>query len=152
MGAKAVETLLWWLVLMALNVLFISTVSPLELEVSAGLALLGAVAAGPARRAARARLGGLTGAPAALAALPRTLVSDLVLLVRVLLRPASATGGVRTVALPAGTGPAWACTLLSATPGTCVLDVSAPADGPVRLTVHTLDAAPSAVERAVGVG
>ncbi|MFJ8713463.1 hypothetical protein ACIRD9_09765 [Streptomyces violaceus] len=45
------EVLLWWAVLDALWLVFVSTVDPLELAVGGGAALLGALAARAARRA-----------------------------------------------------------------------------------------------------
>ncbi|MFF1448358.1 hypothetical protein ACFVYF_09415 [Streptomyces sp. NPDC058274] len=49
------EVLVWWAVLGALWLVFISTVDTLELVVGASVALLGAVAAWGARRAVSGR-------------------------------------------------------------------------------------------------
>ncbi|MGW7510379.1 hypothetical protein ACWGJ0_22075 [Streptomyces massasporeus] len=50
------EVPLWWAALTALWLVFAGTVDPLELAVGAGAALLGALAARAARRAAGERL------------------------------------------------------------------------------------------------
>jgi hypothetical protein len=49
------EVPLWWAALTGLWLVFVTTVDPLELAVGAGAALLGALAARAARRAATAR-------------------------------------------------------------------------------------------------
>ncbi|WP_441247555.1 hypothetical protein [Kitasatospora sp. McL0602] len=141
------EAALWWVLLMALNAVFISTVSVLEVLVGAGLALLGAVAAPVARRAAGARVGRTAGWAAALWKLPRTMLTDLGRLVVLVARPRAAEPLFRTIEL--GTGAAWSCALLSATPGAFVAEVSPAGSAPRRVLLHSLDDRPSPLERAV---
>ncbi|KQV17482.1 MULTISPECIES: hypothetical protein [unclassified Kitasatospora] len=154
MRRAAAETLLWWGVLMALNTVLISTVSTLEAAVGAGLALLGAAGARAMRRAADASPGGLGRLGPALWAWPWTLLADTGRLAAVVLRPGRRGGGFREIELPAGTGPAWAGALLSATPGAYVVDVrpAARPDGPRRMTVHALTDDAGALERALTGG
>ncbi|WP_308191746.1 Na+/H+ antiporter subunit E [Kitasatospora humi] len=143
------ETALWWVLLTVLDLVFISTVSLLEVLVGAALALLGAVTARFARRAGQARFGGAAHWAAALWSFPATLLADLARLARVVLRPGSAEAGFRAVELAGGTGAAWACTLISATPGSYAVSVDPPTDEPRRMLLHGLDRHSSALERAV---
>lgn len=123
------EVLAWWAVLVVVNLMFISSVSPLELVVIAGGALIAAVAARAVHTASEAGLGGTRGwGPAALA-WPGAVVGDLVRLCSVTVRALAgrpAGGALKTVTLASDTGAAWACALLSSTPGAYVVDVPAP--------------------------
>ncbi|MGW2648820.1 hypothetical protein ACWC2T_28835 [Streptomyces sp. NPDC001393] len=120
------EVLAWWVVLVVVNVLFISTVSPLELVVAAGGALIAAVAARAVHSASGARLGGTRRWGAAALAWPGAVLTDLS---RLCLATARALGGhssqgsLKIMTLSPGTGAAWACALLSSTPGAYVVDV-----------------------------
>jgi hypothetical protein len=121
-----VEVLAWWLVLAVVDVLFISTVSALELVVAAGGAVIAAVAARAVRTASGARLGGTRRWGAAALAWPGAVLSDLVRLWWATARALggrSSEGSLQTMTLSSGTGAAWACALLSATPGAYVVDV-----------------------------
>lgn len=140
----AVELLLWWGVLLLLNTVLISSVTPLEVAVGGGLAVLGAVGAVAVRRASGAATGGPARLAQALWAFPWTLLADTGRLALAVLSPRRRRGGFRTVRLAPGTGPAWAAALLSATPGAVAVDAE---DG--SLTVHTLGGEVSALERAL---
>ncbi|MFJ8493180.1 hypothetical protein ACIRBZ_33255 [Streptomyces sp. NPDC094038] len=120
------EVLAWWVVLAVLNILFITAVSALELAVLAGGAVIAAVAARTVHTASGARLGGTRQWGACLLAWPGALLTDLFrlwwLTARALGGRAS-EGSLKTMTLAPGTGAAWACALLSATPGAYVVDV-----------------------------
>ncbi|MGN5380832.1 hypothetical protein ACQ4WX_38135 [Streptomyces lasalocidi] len=123
------EVLVWWAVLLVVNVLFISTVSPLELVVVAGGALIAAVAARAVHTASGARLGGTRRWGAATLAWPGAVLTDLIRLCRVTARALGGRfpeGSLKTMTLVPGTGAAWACALLSSTPGAYVVDVLEP--------------------------
>ena len=120
------EVLAWWVVLVVLNILFISTVSALELVVAGGGALIAAVAARAVHTASGARLGGTRRWGAAVLAWPGAVLADLVGLWWITARALggrSPEGSLKTMTLAPGTGPAWACALLSSTPGAYVVDV-----------------------------
>lgn len=148
----------WWIVLIALYLVFISTVTLLEFAVGAAGALLAAVAA----RAVRVAADGGTGARgvwvAALAAWPGAVLTDTVRLAVATarcLRGRPIEGGFRTVRLTSGTGAAWAAAVLSATPGAYVVDVdrAPPENGEGDLlTVHVLPGEPTRLERVLTTG
>lgn len=138
------ELLLWWGMLLLLNVVLISSVTPLEVAVGGGVALLGALGALAARRGSGATPGGTARLAPALRAFPRTLLADTGRLVLAVLSPRRRRSGFRAVRLAPGTGPAWAAALLSSTPGAYVVDV----DGQ-SLLVHALGREASALERAL---
>ncbi|MFH8623310.1 hypothetical protein ACH4A8_15620 [Streptomyces vietnamensis] len=138
------EIAVWWAVLTAATVVFISSVSPVELVVGALAALGGAFAARRMRLAAGGRAKGGRGAVRALVALPGSVVRGLGVLTAALVTdPAGAL--VRRVRLRPGAGAGWAGTLLTASPDACVIDV--PRDDEVL--VHALRPGAGPVERAV---
>ncbi|MFJ8627040.1 hypothetical protein ACIRD3_29965 [Kitasatospora sp. NPDC093550] len=143
----AAELLLWWGVLLLLNTVLISSVSPLEMAVGGGIALLGALGAIAVRRASGATPGGPARLAGALWAFPRTLLADTGRLALAVVSPGHRQSGFRTVRLAPGTGPAWAAALLSATPGAYAVES---ADG--TLTVHALGRRVSALEHALTDG
>ncbi|WP_369185453.1 Na+/H+ antiporter subunit E [Streptomyces sp. Y1] len=145
---SAIELLLWWGLLLLLNTVFISSVTPLEVAVGGGVALLGALGAGAVRRAAGAAPGGPARLAQALWAFPWTLLADTGRLALLVLSPARRReAGFRTVRLRPGTGAAWAAALLSSTPGTYVV---ATEDG--VLTVHATSSRVSLLESALTGG
>ncbi|WP_372351690.1 hypothetical protein [Streptomyces sp. KL116D] len=112
-----------------------------------GVAVLAGVAARAARRAGGARIGGGARWAGAVVAWPGTLVTDTARLVAAVvrtLRGRPVEGTFRTVRLAPGVGNAWACVLLSASPGACVVGGD---DREVR--THVLVDEPSALERAL---
>ncbi|MFD8722858.1 hypothetical protein ACFV2H_34000 [Streptomyces sp. NPDC059629] len=120
------EVLAWWVVLAVLNILFISTVSALELAVVAAGALIAAVAARAVHMASGARLGGTRRWGAAVLAWPGAVLTDLIRLWWITARALggrSPEGSLKSMSLAPGTGAAWACALLSSTPGAYVVDV-----------------------------
>ncbi|WP_042364586.1 hypothetical protein [Streptacidiphilus neutrinimicus] len=140
----------WWLLLLGLECVFISTVSPAELVLGAGAAALGAAAAALLSRLERPRVGPLTRFAPAVAAWPGTLLADTGRLLR--LAAACAVlgrrprGSFRQVRLRDGAGAAWSGLLISATPGGCVVGVEERGDVTV-LTVHRIFPEPSALDR-----
>ncbi|MFF7983186.1 hypothetical protein ACFZDK_29405 [Streptomyces sp. NPDC007901] len=140
------EVLAWWAVLVVLDILFISTVSALELVVAAGGAVIAAIAARAVRTASGARLGGTRRWGTAVSAWPGAVLTDLVGLWRLTaraLRGRASEGSLKTMTLAPGTGAAWACALLSATPGAYVVDVrgtrgEAPASREREVVAHVL--------------
>ncbi|KPI00078.1 hypothetical protein OV450_0850 [Actinobacteria bacterium OV450] len=139
-----VEIVVWWAVLTGLTVIFISSVSPVELLVAVLAALGAAVMAHRMRRVAGGRLRGGRGAPGALLALPGSVLRGLAVLVTAMVTdPAGAT--VRHLRLRPGADAGWAGALLAASADTCVLDV--PADD--EAVVHALRPGAGAVEEAV---
>ncbi|MFE5588357.1 hypothetical protein [Kitasatospora sp. NPDC056531] len=146
----AVELLLWWGVLLLLNTVLISSVTPLEMAVGGGIALLAAVGAVAVRHASGAAPGGPTRLAQALWTFPWTLLADTGRLALAVLSPRHQRGGFRTVRLAPGAGPAWAAALLSATPGAYIVDVADAKKGAAgSLTVHALGCEVSALERAL---
>ncbi|MEU9040666.1 MULTISPECIES: hypothetical protein [unclassified Kitasatospora] len=141
---RAAELLLWWGLLLLLNTVLISSVSPLEVAVGGGVALLGAVGAVAVRLASGASPGGPARLAAALWAFPWTLLADTGRLALAVVSPGRRQAGFRTVRLAHGTGPAWAAALLSSTPGAYAVEA---ADG--TLTVHALGRQTSSLERAL---
>ncbi|MFB6605180.1 hypothetical protein ACFCXR_20750 [Streptomyces noursei] len=138
------EIVVWWAVLTGLTVVFISSVSPVEMLVAVLAALGGAVAARRMRLAAGGRVRGCRGAPRALLALPGSVVRGLATLVSAVATD-PAGGIVRRVRLRPGASAGWAGTLLGASSETCVIDV--PGDGEVL--VHALRVGVGPVEEAV---
>ncbi|MFD8480415.1 Na+/H+ antiporter subunit E [Kitasatospora sp. NPDC059673] len=136
------ETTLWEVVLCGLYTVLISTVDPLELLVGALAALLGALAARPARRSSGARTGGAAGLWPALWRWPFSVLADTWRLAVLTLRPSLARPGFRDLPLPERTGAAWALALYSATPGGYAV-----AADPAR--VHVLADEPRMLERAL---
>ncbi|WEP00521.1 hypothetical protein A6P39_038810 [Streptomyces sp. FXJ1.172] len=140
------EVLAWWAVLVVVNLMFISSVSVLELVVAAGGAALTALAARAVHTASRARLGGTRNWGAAALAWPGAVLADLARLCAVTARVLAgrpAEGSLRTVTLARGTGAAWAGALLSSTPGAYVVDVPGRQDGgnaPRTAVAHFLTA------------
>ncbi|MFC1415855.1 hypothetical protein [Streptacidiphilus cavernicola] len=136
-----VELLSWWSLLFALYLVFISAVSVLEVAVGAGAAGLAAVGAWAARRAVRPVVGPAGHCAAALWAWPGTLLAETV---RLAVLTAAALGGRvvegrwRTVRLRPGVGAAWACALMSGTPGGCVVEVEDTGPVPPLVRLHTL--------------
>ncbi|MEU4300724.1 hypothetical protein [Kitasatospora aureofaciens] len=139
------ELLLWWGVLLLLNTVFISSVSPLEMAVGGGVALLGALGAVAVRRASGATPGGPARLARALWAFPWTLLADTGRLALAVASPAHRRGGFRTVRLAPGTGAAWGAALLSSTPGAYAVESR---DGG-ELTVHAMGDQLSSLERAL---
>ncbi|MFI1735124.1 hypothetical protein ACH40E_39090 [Streptomyces acidicola] len=120
------EVLAWWVVLVVFNILFISTVSALELAVVVGGALMAAVAARAVHTASGARFGGSRRWGGAVLAWPGAVLTDLVRLWWLTARALggrSPQGSLKTMTPAPGTGAAWACALLSSTPGAYVVDV-----------------------------
>jgi multisubunit Na+/H+ antiporter MnhE subunit len=176
-AATAMTLLCWWGLLFALYLVCISTVSPLEIVVGAAAALLGAVAAEAVRRAERPPTDGARRLTAAAAAFPATLLREtgqLGAAVIRALRGRPGSGREVTFRLEPGVSPALAAVLLSASPGSCVIDIQdadgrdEDSDGPTRpgddarggsaggrapggtlLTVHLLAAGASPVEAAL---
>lgn len=145
---SAFELLLWWGLLLLLNTVFISSVTPLEVAVGGGVALLGAIGALAVRRASGAAPGGPARLAQSLWAFPWTLIADTGRLALVTVSPARRRdAGFRTVRLSPGTGPAWAAALLSSTPGAYV--VSTEGD---TLIVHALGGRVSALQAALTDG
>ncbi|MFF2950426.1 Na+/H+ antiporter subunit E [Kitasatospora sp. NPDC057965] len=143
----AIELLLWWGVLLVLYTVLISTVSPLELAVGGGLALLAAFGAIAVRRVSGAAPGGPDRLAAAIRSFPGTLLADTGRLALAVLSPGHRRSAFRTVRLAPGTGPAWAAALLSSTPGAYVVDI----DGQCLL-VHALGPEASSLESALTGG
>ncbi|MYS23434.1 Multisubunit Na+/H+ antiporter, MnhE subunit [Streptomyces sp. DvalAA-14] len=159
--ATTVNVVVWWGLLFLLYVILISAVPPLELEVGAGFALLGAIAAEAMRRAEHPRLRGSRRIGAAAAGFPLTLLGEtgqLAATVVRALRGAGEPGAVVTIRLAPGTDAALAAALLSASPGACVIDIAGAttdraAETPSTaydLTAHVLGPSVSRVERALG--
>ena len=143
------ELISWWALLFLLYLVFISTLSPLELIVGAAASALAAVGAGAIHRAVRPEAGPAARWMAAVWAWPGTLLAEIVHLARLTLaalRGRPAQGRFATVRLRAGVGAAWAGALLSGTPGSCVVAVDQdPGAAPV-LTVHSIFGARSRLE------
>lgn len=154
------EFLIWWALCVLLYVIFIGTVSALELVVGAGVCALAAVGARSVRTASGARWGGRARAVRALLHWPRSVLADtgrLVLATVRVLRGRRVHGRFHTLLLAPGTGPGWSSALLSATPGGYVVDVTDHEEdgcagggpGGPALLVHALPGGPSALERAL---
>lgn len=148
------EIAAWWVVMCLLYTVFISTVSPLELAVGAGASGLAAVGGWAVRRAARPRSGPARHLAAALWTWPWTLLTETFQLARVTavtLRGRPVSGRFVSVRLRPGVGVAWACALLSGTPGSCVVGVEKAAPGrSAVLRVHAVFPGRSALQRVLG--
>jgi hypothetical protein len=131
-GARAaVELVSWWMLLFVLYLVLITTVSGLELVVAAAVSGLAAVGAWGVHRSARPVAGPVGHWMSALWLWPGTVVVETWRLARFTAAAPgrrAAEGRFRTVRLRRGVGAAWACALLSGTPGGCVVDVTTPAD------------------------
>ncbi|MGW4162069.1 hypothetical protein [Streptomyces sp. NPDC004788] len=151
MGRAAVELLTWWAAVCAFQVLLIGQVSWPELAVAAAGAALAALAARTVRVAADARLGPTARLGTALLLWPGALLADTWRLARAVgrvLRGRRVTGRFRTIRWAHGTGPAWACGLLSATPSLYVVAL-----GRDRTAlVHTLPGGAGPLESALTSG
>ncbi|MFF9197735.1 hypothetical protein ACF09L_21255 [Streptomyces sp. NPDC014779] len=151
MARAGSEVLSWWALLLVLQVLLIGSVSPIELAVAAGGALVAALAARAVRVAAGTRLGGTAGWAHALLLWPAALVTDTWRLARAVVRTLGGhrvVGRFVTIRWRPGTGGAWAGGLLSATPGVYVVD-----QGPGRSALaHTLPGGAGALETALTTG
>lgn len=147
--ASGATVLSWSTLLLLLYIVLVSTVSPLEWAVGGGLAVLGGCAAEAVRRAEHPAARPDRRVAAAVAALPLALLTETAHLVVAVARGEEAGHAPATVRLPPGVDTALAAALLSATPGTCVVDVSG--DRELRLHPLRADQPPSAVERALGV-
>ncbi|MFJ5033814.1 hypothetical protein ACIQB5_38415 [Streptomyces sp. NPDC088560] len=120
------EVLVWWAVLVVVDLMFITPVTALELLVAAGGAAIAAVAARAVRTASGAGLGGTRRWASAALMWPAAVLGDLGRLCGVTARAVrgrSPEGSLKTLSLRSGTGAAWACAVLSATPGAYVVDV-----------------------------
>jgi hypothetical protein len=150
-SGAVVNIVAWWAVLFVLNLMFISTVSELELVVAAATGLLAAVAACAVINASGTA--GNRGGPwaRALLAWPGAVLADTGRLAVATVRTTRGRrfrGRFQKVELKAGTGTAWACALLSATPGAYVVDVRPGAAGfGDVLTLHVLGDTATALER-----
>lgn len=153
-GTTTRNLLIWWVLLFLLYIVLISPVTALELEVGVGAALLGAAGAEAVRRAEKPHRGGSVRLASAFAALPLALLREtgqLAVATAAVLRGQRRCGRVVTVRLRPDVDPGWAAALMSATPGSCVLDVTAPG-GPGEghlLTVHVLTDTASGLEQAL---
>ncbi|WP_405578784.1 hypothetical protein [Streptomyces sp. NBC_01190] len=158
--ATAVNLLVWFGLLFLLYVILISTVPPLEVDVGLGFAALGAITAEGMRRAEHPWIRGSRRLWVAAACFPVTLLRETAQLAvftgRALVGRGSA-GSVVSLRLPPETDAAVAATLLSASPGACVIDIADETDEEARdttrgrlLTAHLLDPSVSWVERALG--
>lgn len=161
-----VEIAAWWLVLLAVTVMLISSVGPVELLVAAVAAMGGALAARRTRRAVGLGWPRGRGAPRAAMALPWSLVRGVAVLARDTFGGGKRPGAVRRVLLRPGTGAGWAGLLLAASADICVLTTDEDSDedgngGGTRggvgsgrprtgVRVHALRREPGAVERALG--
>jgi hypothetical protein len=149
-GLRLVGELIgWWVLLFLLYLVFISTLSPMELIVGAAASAVAGVGAWAIHWAVRPDVGPAGHWMAAVWAWPGTLLTETVQLARLTLaglRGRPAQGRFATVRLRAGVGTAWACALLSGTPGSCVVAVDGkPGAAPV-LRVHSLFDSPSRLE------
>lgn len=148
MGRRAAEVTGWLLVLLVLYVVLIGPVTVLEVTVGAGGALLAGIAAHTVRKASGATPGGARYGARAVCAWPGAVLVETWQLAVAACGGRAHRGGLRTLRLPEGVGAGWATAMLSATPGTVVVDVG---DSGERLvTVHRLGGGTSAMERALG--
>ncbi|MFB7909885.1 hypothetical protein ACFC1T_25955 [Kitasatospora sp. NPDC056076] len=136
-----VELAGWWALLFMIYLVFISTLSPLELMVGAGACAMATTGAWAIHRAAHPAAGPAGHLPAALWAWPATALTETAQLSWVTvaaLRGRPARGRFARVRLRPGVGAPWACVLLSATPGSCVVAVDEEKGRPAVLTAHSL--------------
>ncbi|MFF3821574.1 hypothetical protein ACFYYD_34240 [Streptomyces bluensis] len=150
------EVLAWWAVLVVVTLMFISSISALEVVVAAAGAMIAAVAARGVHSASGAGMGGARRWGAAFLAWPGAVLADLgrlcVVTVRAL-RGRSPEGALKTVTLEPGTGAAWACGVLSSTASTYVVDVSGgKTEGVQTVVVHVMDRGLSRLDRVLTVG
>ncbi|GAA3481985.1 hypothetical protein [Streptomyces yanii] len=139
-----VEIAVWCAVLLGVTVVFISSVSPVELLVAGLAAVGGAFAARRMRLAAGGGIQSGRGSVCAAVLVPRAILRGLVLLVTTMAeQPQEAT--VRRVRLKPGCAAGWAGVLIATSPDTCVIDV--PHDDEVL--VHALRPEAGPVEDAV---
>jgi hypothetical protein len=149
MRRTAAEIGAWWVLLLALDLVFVSTVGAAEAVAGAAAAALGAVGAWAVRRASGASPGGFARVGLVVWALPWAVVADTGRVVAAMVR--RRPGVFRTVVLPPGVGPAWACGVLSTAPGAYVVGVGpAREDGSHRVRLHALSDEPGALERLLG--
>jgi len=148
MGRTAAEVTGWLLVLLALYVVLIGPVTVLEVVVGAAGALLAGIAAHTVRKAAGAAPGGARYVARAVRAWPGAVLSETWQLAVAAVGGRAHRGGLHTLRLPEGVGAGWATAMLSATPGTVVVDVDD--NGERAVTVHRLGGGASAMERALG--
>ncbi|MDH6129042.1 hypothetical protein [Kitasatospora sp. GP82] len=139
-----VEIVVWCAVLLALTVVSISSVSPVELAVAGVASVGGAVAARRMRLAADAGFTGARRAAGAVLSLPRAVVRGLAVLVAAMTQCPNAAV-VRRIRLKPGADAGWAGALLAASPDTCVIDVP----GNDEVVVHALRPEAGPVEEAV---
>jgi hypothetical protein len=134
----------WWILLFALYVIFISTLSPLELLVGASASGVAAAAGCAVHRTAAPTAGPGRHWAAAVWAWPGTLLTETWQLARLTLAALFGRverGRFTQLRLRPGVGPAWAGGMLSATPGSCVVEVDeghGQPGSPAVLTVHAL--------------
>jgi hypothetical protein len=142
----------WWVLLIALECVFISTIDPAELVLGAGGAALGASAAVLLTRLERIAVTPLSRFLPAVAAWPGTLLADTARLIGLVcacaLRRRRPRGSFREVRLREGAGSAWSALLLTATPGGCVV-ADEERDGAAVLTIHRIFPGPSSLDRAL---
>jgi multisubunit Na+/H+ antiporter MnhE subunit len=144
-----VELASWWVLLFLLYLVFISSLSALELAVGAGVSGFAAAVGRAVHRTARPDPGPPGHWLAAAWAWPGTLLAETVRLAELTfasLRGRPSRGRFATVRLRPGVGTAWATVLLSGTPGSCVVAVDQNAGTLPVLTVHKLFASPSRLE------
>ncbi|MCQ4084101.1 hypothetical protein NGB36_26885 [Streptomyces sp. RB6PN25] len=150
------EALVWWALLVVVDLMFISTVSVLELVVAAGGAAIAAVAARGVHTVSGAGPGGTRRWGAAALAWPGAVLTDTVRLFAVTARTLCGRpveGRWQTVTLVSGTGAAWACGLLSSTPGAYVVDVRGQQPGAGEaLVVHVVIDDRTRLERVLTAG
>ncbi|MFF4520928.1 hypothetical protein [Streptomyces bluensis] len=150
------EVLAWWAVLVVVNLMFISSISTLEIVVAAAGAMIAAFAARAVHSASGAGPGGARRWGAALLAWPGAVLADLGRLCVVTVRALhgrSPEGALKTVTLQPGTGAAWACGVLSSTPSTYVVDVpEGMTEGGQTVVVHVMDRELSRLDRVLTVG
>lgn len=132
---------MWWLVLYAVYLCLISTISITELIVGAVFAAASATAAVAIRRALLTEIGPLGPPLRALPFLPPQVARD----ARVLVLPRPA-GRFEELSLRPGAANGVVTLLLSTAPGTYVVRVSGDRD---RLLVHRIGAGPSRFDREV---
>ena len=144
-----VELLSWWVLLFLLYLVFISSVSMVELGVGVGVSGFAAAGGRAVHRAARPDPGPAGHWLAAGWAWPGTLLMETVRLAGLTfaaLRGRPSRGRFASVRLRPDVGTSWATALLSATPGSCVVAVDQDS-GPVPvLTVHMLFTSRSRLE------
>ncbi|SEK46597.1 Na+/H+ antiporter subunit E [Streptacidiphilus jiangxiensis] len=145
----ALESAAWWALLFVVYLVFISTLAPLELMIGAVASALAAAGAMAVHHAARPVVGPAGHLGAALWAWPGAVVTETVHLARLTwaaARGRPARGRFSRVRLRPEVGVPWACALLSATPGSCVVDVHEDQEQVPVLSLHSLFDSPSRLE------